>query len=127
MKRNQFLDPFQVSLSQGASKKGTGAAFWCCEDHFDASNAESMEDGTSLAKKTEAIDLCIVGGGPAGVAAAIQSHRLGLRVLLVEKEGEIGGWAHSANYVENYPGFPQGITGEDLVARFQKQLQQWQI
>src|SRR3989339_1567151 len=49
MKRNQFLDPFQVSLSQGASKKGTGAAFWCCEDHFDASNAESMEDGTGLA------------------------------------------------------------------------------
>ena len=64
------LDPFQVSLSQGASKKGTGAAFWCCEDHFDAStpkprwrrdalarkgreqdaldNAESMEDGTGL-------------------------------------------------------------------------------
>ena len=42
------LDPFQVSLSQGASKKGTGAAFLCCEDHFDASNAESMEDGTGL-------------------------------------------------------------------------------
>jgi thioredoxin reductase (NADPH) len=66
-------------------------------------------------------DLGITGAGPSGIAAAIQGVREGLSVLLLEKN-EIGGQATSANLIENYPGFPDGISGEALMELFRKQL-----
>lgn len=63
----------------------------------------------------------IVGAGPSGLAAAIYLHRAGMSPLLLER-GTPGGLVRSANLVENYPGFPGGVTGVDLAARFERHL-----
>ena len=59
-------------------------------------------------------DVLIIGAGPAGLAAAIQLGRYGVPALVLER-GEPGGLLRNANLVENYPGFPQGISGRELV------------
>lgn len=64
----------------------------------------------------------IIGAGPAGIAAAIQLKRYGIEPVLLE-QNEIGGLLRNANLVENYPGFPEGISGLDLVELFKKQLE----
>ena len=61
-------------------------------------------------------DLLIVGGGPSGVAAAVYAGAEGLRALVVE-ETTIGGQAGASSRIENYMGFPTGISGADLVWR----------
>jgi thioredoxin reductase (NADPH) len=62
----------------------------------------------------------IIGAGPAGLAAAIQLKRYGIPALLFER-GEVGGLLRNANLVENYPGFPRGISGARLVKLFARQ------
>lgn len=71
-------------------------------------------------------ELAIVGGGPAGIAAAIHASRLGLSTTLVEKN-ELGGQANIAPWIENYPGFPDGIRGKSLISHFKEQLEQWNV
>lgn len=66
-------------------------------------------------------DVIIIGAGPAGIAAAIQLKRYGINFLLLEK-GSIGGLLKNASLVENYPGFPKGITGLKLINLFKKHL-----
>ena len=61
-------------------------------------------------EKYEAI---IIGGGPAGLTAGLYTSRAGLKSLLVER-GIVGGQIINATLVENYPGFPQGISGAEL-------------
>ncbi len=68
----------------------------------------------------------IIGAGPAGVAAAIQLKRCGVEFVLCEKE-RVGGLLHEANLVENYLGFPDGISGPELVTRLQKHLDAQEI
>jgi thioredoxin reductase (NADPH) len=65
-------------------------------------------------------DIIIVGGGPAGLSAGIYASRSRLRTLLIEKE-MIGGNIVYAELVENYPGFPEGISGMDLTQDMHKQ------
>ncbi len=64
----------------------------------------------------ETFDVLIVGGGPAGVAAGVYAGAEGLRALVVE-DIAIGGQAGTSSRVENYMGFPTGISGADLVWR----------
>ena len=64
----------------------------------------------------ESVDVLIVGGGPAGVAAAVYAGAEGLRALVVE-DIAIGGQAGASSRIENYMGFPTGISGADLVWR----------
>jgi thioredoxin reductase (NADPH) len=66
------------------------------------------------------VDLLIVGGGPAGVAAAVYAGAEGLRALVIE-DSAIGGQAGTSSRIENYMGFPTGISGADLVYRGQIQ------
>jgi thioredoxin reductase (NADPH) len=65
-------------------------------------------------------DILIVGGGPAGVAAAVNAGAEGLSALVVE-DTAIGGQAGASSRIENYMGFPTGISGADLVFRGQIQ------
>lgn len=66
-------------------------------------------------------DVVVVGAGPAGISASIQLKRSGIEPLLLEKS-KAGGLLLNANLVENYPGFPDGISGEKLGEIFLKQL-----
>ncbi|HWT91792.1 MAG TPA: FAD-dependent oxidoreductase [Solirubrobacteraceae bacterium] len=61
-------------------------------------------------------DLVIVGGGPAGLAAAVYGASEGLRTLMVEREAP-GGQAGMSSRIENYLGFPTGLSGSDLARR----------
>lgn len=65
---------------------------------------------------TEQLDLLIVGAGPAGVAAAVYAGSEGLKALVVE-DTAIGGQAGTSSRIENFMGFPTGISGADLVYR----------
>lgn len=68
----------------------------------------------------ETQDLIIIGAGPAGLTAGIYARRAGLRTLIIEKALP-GGTAGTIHWVENYPGFPDGIGGMDLMRRFDEQ------
>jgi thioredoxin reductase len=74
--------------------------------------------------KTE--NVIIIGAGPAGLATAFQLKRYGIHPLLFER-AKVGGLLLNANLVENYPGFPQGIPGTDLVSLFALQAQHLNI
>jgi len=73
---------------------------------------------------TETRDLIIIGGGPAGLTAAIYGARAALDTLLIEK-GVYGGQISLTSDVENYPGFPEGISGPDLSERFRAQAEKF--
>jgi thioredoxin reductase (NADPH) len=91
-----------------------------------------LEDGTVLERPTVAelaarlgvtgtpamdhYDLVIVGGGPAGLAAAVYGASEGLRTVLVERDAP-GGQAGQSSRIENYLGFPMGLSGSDLARR----------
>jgi thioredoxin reductase len=67
-------------------------------------------------------DVIIIGGGPAGMISAIQLKRYGISVRLIEPN-RLGGLLWNANLVENYPGFPGGISGPELVKLFSQQFE----
>jgi thioredoxin reductase (NADPH) len=74
----------------------------------------------------KAEQVIIIGAGPAGLATAIQLKRYGVHPILFER-GDVGGLLRNANLVENYPGFPRGITGPALVKLFVRQAQHLNI
>ena len=67
-------------------------------------------------------EVLIIGAGPAGVTAAIQLKRCGIPFVLLEKD-RVGGLLWNANLVENYPGFPDGVSGPKLVGLLGKQME----
>ena len=69
-------------------------------------------------------DLVIVGGGPAGLAAAVYGASEGLRTVLVEREAP-GGQAGQSSRIENYLGFPNGLSGADLARRAHDQARRF--
>lgn len=71
-------------------------------------------------------DLCILGAGPSGIAAAVQLKRYRYSPVLVERD-RVGGLLKNAHLVENYPGFPAGINGVKLVSLFRRQLERFDI
>ncbi len=80
----------------------------------------TLELASALGLRTTALqplyDVCIVGGGPAGLAAAVYAASEGLGTVIVEREAP-GGQAGQSAAIENYLGFPKGLTGSDLARR----------
>lgn len=83
-------------------------------------NPNFQELAAKVGLKTEAsdpyYDFIIIGGGPAGLGAAVYGASEGLKTLLIEKEAT-GGQAGTSSRIENYLGFPKGISGTDLARR----------
>jgi len=69
-------------------------------------------------------DLIVIGAGPAGMTAAIYSSRDGWQTLILEKESS-GGLAATTHLIENYPGFPKGIEGPELMEKFDAQAKRF--
>ncbi len=71
-------------------------------------------------------DLVIIGGGPAGLTAGLYAARARLNVILLEKVVP-GGQVVTTDWIENYPGFPEGIGGPDLVQKMTAQVQKFDL
>ena len=71
-------------------------------------------------------DVIIIGGGPAGLTAGIYTSREKLHTLLLEK-GICGGLPATTDLIENYPGFPEGVKGIDLMIKFKEQAEKFGV
>ncbi len=91
---------------------------FCVEQPTMRSVAEAL--GIRTQPRQDEYDVVIAGAGPAGLAAGVYGASEGLRVLLVERFSA-GGQAGASSRIENYLGFPNGISGEELSDRAQKQ------
>jgi len=82
--------------------------------------------GLTLEAQCSAYDVAIVGGGPAGLVAAIYAAREGMEAIVVDRSA-LGGQAGITERVDNYPGFPEGIGGADLAERFVAQAKRYGV
>ena len=71
-------------------------------------------------------DLAVIGGGPAGLAASIYAAREGIDTVVIERSA-LGGQAGLTNRIDNYPGFPDGVDGDDLMAKFVAQARRFGV
>ncbi|HDZ24419.1 MAG TPA: FAD-dependent oxidoreductase, partial [Desulfobacteraceae bacterium] len=71
-------------------------------------------------------DLVIIGGGPAGLTAGLYAARARLSVVLLEKLMP-GGQVATTDWIENYPGFPDGLSGADLVMKMTEQAKRFDL
>ena len=71
-------------------------------------------------------DLIVVGSGPAGLTAALYAAREGMSVLVVERGG-VGGQAGVTERLDNFPGFPEGVSGDDLANRLRRQAERFGV
>jgi thioredoxin reductase (NADPH) len=82
--------------------------------------------GLRTAAASQTYDLAIVGGGPAGLAAAVYGASEGLKTVLIEREAP-GGQAGTSSRIENYLGFPSGLSGADLARRAVTQARRFNV
>ncbi len=89
------------------------------------SDAELMDKlGLTRHPSDRHLDLAIIGGGPAGLTAAIYATREGLDTTIFEKK-VTGGQAATTDFIENYPGFPEGISGFELSQKMLAQAERF--
>jgi len=117
----RMLDRFNVSVAD--------VPVLVCRGRVVLKNPSNQEIADCLGfnasiDKTHVRDVVIVGAGPAGLAAAVYAASEGLDVLLIEVSSP-GGQAGSSSRIENYLGFPTGITGRELAARALAQAQKF--
>ncbi|HEY6745965.1 MAG TPA: FAD-dependent oxidoreductase [Mycobacteriales bacterium] len=82
--------------------------------------------GLATIPSTDFYDLVVVGGGPAGLGAAVYGGSEGLRTVLVERRAT-GGQAGTSSRIENYLGFPDGVSGEQLTERARRQALKFEV
>jgi thioredoxin reductase (NADPH) len=94
---------------------------------FQSSPAELAEKiGLRTRSETQFYDLAIVGGGPGGLAAAVYGASEGLKTVMIDREAP-GGQAGLSSRIENYLGFPSGLSGADLARRAVMQAQRFGV
>lgn len=116
-----LLESFQVSASQ--------IPVLICRGQIALRNPSNQEIADCLGfnesiDQTHVRDLTIIGAGPSGLAAAVYGASEGLDVLMLETSSP-GGQAGSSSRIENYLGFPTGISGQELAARAFNQAQKF--
>jgi len=72
------------------------------------------------------MDVAVIGAGPAGLSAALYAGRAKLSTVVIE-QGAPGGQAATTHWIENYPGFPEGISGPDLMQRMEEQARKFDV
>jgi thioredoxin reductase (NADPH) len=94
---------------------------------IEPSNAElAAKLGLETKAKCEFYDLIIVGGGPTALTTAIYAARDGYDVLVIERSG-LGGQAGITERLDNYPGFPEGVTGAEFAERIIEQAKRYGV
>ena len=116
-----MLDSFQISASE--------IPVLICRGQLVLRNPNNQQIADCLGfnesiDQTQVRDLVIIGAGPSGLAAAVYGASEGLDVLVLETSSP-GGQAGSSSKIENYLGFPTGISGQDLAARAYNQAQKF--
>ena len=82
--------------------------------------------GISPKAKREFYDLIVIGGGPAGLSAALYAAREGIETLIIERSG-VGGQAGTTERIDNYPGFAQGIGGAELADAMREHAERFEV
>ena len=116
-----LLDTFQISTNE--------IPVLICRGQLVLRNPSNQEIADCLGfnepvDQTHVLDLVVIGAGPSGLAAAVYGASEGLDVLVLETSSP-GGQAGSSSRIENYLGFPTGISGQDLAARAYLQAQKF--
>jgi thioredoxin reductase (NADPH) len=94
---------------------------------IEPSNAElAAKLGLKLQAERHFYELLIIGGGPAGLTAAIYAAREGIDALVIERSA-LGGQSGVTERIDNYPGFPDGVAGRDLAERFIAQARRYGV
>jgi len=94
---------------------------------IEPSNAELAQKlGLETKAKCDFYDLIIVGGGPTALTTAIYAARDGFDVLVIERSG-LGGQAGITERLDNYPGFPEGVTGAEFAERIIQQARRYGV
>ena len=117
-----------VERLQGGGRTIPTVVFADRGDHLvDPTNeALARRLGLTLEAKRGCYDLAIVGGGPAGLAAAIYAAREGIDAVVIERSA-LGGQAGVTERIDNYPGFPEGVGGGELADRFIAQARRYEV
>jgi thioredoxin reductase (NADPH) len=91
------------------------------------SNAElAAKLGLQTAAKNTFYDLIVIGSGPAGLTAALYAAREGIDTLVIERGG-VGGQAGITERLDNFPGFPEGISGSEFADRLRQQAERFGV
>jgi thioredoxin reductase (NADPH) len=112
----------RLNISEGDTPVVAFGNEWTLRNPTNRELAEKL--GILKTLKEEVYDLVIVGAGPSGLAAAVYGASEGLNTVVLERKAP-GGQAGTSSNIENYPGFPMGLSGRELAGRMALQAQKF--